>query len=153
MVEHRTCVSNGMAILNAIPVIRQFTNGQLDQQRILQILSIRDGCGRMPIVHRGGQVVPRAGTGTGLPLLRCDMTSAIASEIAWGEERGREGAGSGGGGGVGDGPIPVRVTQPAVCGARWECSRDHLVWQDALLALLPSTSSSELADDRVRVYT
>ncbi len=50
-----------------IPVIRQFTNGQqLDRQRIPQI---RDGCGRIPIVRRGGQVAPRAGTGTGLPNL------------------------------------------------------------------------------------
>jgi hypothetical protein len=38
------------------------TSGQLDQQRIPQV---RDGCSRVPIVRRGGQVAPRAGAGTG----------------------------------------------------------------------------------------
>jgi hypothetical protein len=41
------------------PFIRQFTSGQLDQQRIPQI---RVGCSRIPKVRRGGggQVAPRA---------------------------------------------------------------------------------------------
>jgi hypothetical protein len=54
----RACISVFLGGNPYATLIRQFTCGQLDQQRIPQT---RDGCSRIPIVHRGGQVAPRAG--------------------------------------------------------------------------------------------
>jgi hypothetical protein len=55
MVRYHVCMCV-LPFRDPTPFLRQFTSGQLDQQRIPQI---QDGCSRIPIVHRGGQVAAR----------------------------------------------------------------------------------------------